>query len=114
MASTQQLKIVIAGNKCDMESDRAVTTEQGRVKAQQYGCPFMECSAKANINIEKIFEKSLEQLFSLNDSGDKNSGKGKDSSKKRDNKDDKKGSKKDDKKGKAKDDEESEICCNIE
>jgi hypothetical protein len=93
-----------------------VTAEEGRAKAQQYGCPFMECSAKANINIEKIFEKSLEQLLGLSDSGDRKGGKGKESSKKGDNK----GGKKDDKKGKAKneenedEDKDSGICCNVE
>jgi small GTP-binding protein len=89
-------KMVFAGNKCDMESDRSVTAEQGRIKAAQFGCPFLECSAKANINITKIFEKSLEQLLGVADDdgakGDKGKTKGKE-----------KNAKKDDNKG----------CCNV-
>jgi small GTP-binding protein len=64
-ASGAKPKMVFAGNKCDMESDRSITAEQGRAKASQFGCPFLECSAKANININKIFEKSLEQLLGI-------------------------------------------------
>jgi small GTP-binding protein len=60
-------KMVFAGNKCDMESDRSVTAKQGRAKAAQFECPFMECSAKANINIAKIFEESLKQLLGVAD-----------------------------------------------
>jgi GTPase SAR1 family protein len=58
-------KIVVGGNKCDMEDDRAVTTEQGRAKCQELGFPFFECSAKANINVTPIFEASLKQLLGV-------------------------------------------------
>jgi small GTP-binding protein len=57
--------IVIAGNKCDMDEDRAVTTEQGRLKAMQMGASFFECSAKTNINVAPLFETSLKQLLGI-------------------------------------------------
>jgi small GTP-binding protein len=64
-------KIVIAGNKCDMEEERRVTTEQGRARCQEMGHPFFECSAKANIQIAPIFETSLKQLLGVSDGPEK-------------------------------------------
>lgn len=43
------------GNKCDWEEKRAVSTEQGQALADELGIPFMEVSAKSNINVEKAF-----------------------------------------------------------
>jgi small GTP-binding protein len=58
-------KIVLAGNKCDQEDDRAVTTEMGRSTAREMNCPFFECSALSNHNIASIFEASLRQLLGI-------------------------------------------------
>ena len=53
--------IILVGNKCDMSDDRAVKNEQGQSKAQSFGgCPFIECSAKNDINITQVFEKALD------------------------------------------------------
>jgi Ras-related protein Rab-8A len=46
---------ILIGNKCDWEEKRAVTTEQGQQLADELGIPFLEVSAKNNINIEKAF-----------------------------------------------------------
>lgn len=46
---------ILIGNKCDWEEKRAVSTEQGQALADELGIPFMEVSAKANINVEKAF-----------------------------------------------------------
>lgn len=46
---------ILIGNKCDWEEKRQVSTEQGQALASELGIPFMEVSAKANINIEKAF-----------------------------------------------------------
>eukprot|EP00049_Salpingoeca_infusionum_P009003 m.149229 g.149229 ORF g.149229 m.149229 type:complete len:205 (+) comp14203_c0_seq2:656-1270(+) len=46
---------MILGNKCDMEDKRVVSTEQGEALAREYGVPFMETSAKANIRVEEAF-----------------------------------------------------------
>ena len=43
------------GNKCDWEEKRQVSTEQGQALADELGVPFLEVSAKSNINIEKAF-----------------------------------------------------------
>ena len=46
---------MLIGNKCDWEEKRAVSTEQGQALANELGIPFLEVSAKSNINIEKAF-----------------------------------------------------------
>lgn len=43
------------GNKCDWEEKRAVSTERGQQLADELGVPFLEVSAKSNINIDKAF-----------------------------------------------------------
>lgn len=46
---------MLIGNKCDWEEKRAVSTEQGQQLANELGIPFLEVSAKNNINVEKAF-----------------------------------------------------------
>ena len=53
-ASKNAYKILI-GNKCDMESERKVTVEQGKDLAAKYGMEFFEASAKKSINVSKSF-----------------------------------------------------------
>lgn len=46
---------ILIGNKCDWEEKRAVSTEQGQALADELGIPFLEVSAKSNINVDKAF-----------------------------------------------------------
>lgn len=46
---------IIVGNKCDLVSDREVSTQEGHALARELGCPFIEASAKRVINVEKAF-----------------------------------------------------------
>lgn len=46
---------IIVGNKCDLISDREVSTQEGHALARELGCPFIEASAKRFINVEKAF-----------------------------------------------------------
>lgn len=46
---------ILIGNKCDWEEKRVVSTEQGQALADELGIPFLEVSAKSNLNIEKAF-----------------------------------------------------------
>lgn len=43
------------GNKCDWEDKRVISEEQGQALADELGIPFLEVSAKSNINIDKAF-----------------------------------------------------------
>ena len=53
-ASKSVYKILV-GNKCDMENERKVTTEQGKEFADQYGMKFFETSAKNSTNVNEAF-----------------------------------------------------------
>jgi GTPase SAR1 family protein len=46
---------ILIGNKCDWEEKRVVSTERGQALADELGIPFLEVSAKSNINVEKAF-----------------------------------------------------------
>ncbi|EAL44906.2 Ras family GTPase [Entamoeba histolytica] len=50
------IPIIIVGNKCDLENERQVTKEDGIEYADSVKCPFLECSAKTNENINQIFD----------------------------------------------------------
>jgi GTPase SAR1 family protein len=46
---------MFVGNKADLKREKVVRTDAGTTLATQYGIPFMETSAKDNLNIEKMF-----------------------------------------------------------
>lgn len=53
--ATEGVNKILIGNKCDWEEKRVVSTERGQQLADELGIPFMEVSAKSNINVEKAF-----------------------------------------------------------
>ena len=56
-------KITIAGNKCDLESDRCVKTEEGQELAERYNCEYIETSAKTQYNVNEMFEQLTRRLM---------------------------------------------------
>ena len=46
---------VIVGNKCDMEGNRVISTEQIEVLREEMKVPVFEASAKDNINVRESF-----------------------------------------------------------
>ena len=46
---------MIIGNKCDMEDKRVVSTDRGQDIAKANGIPFVETSARTNVNITRAF-----------------------------------------------------------
>ena len=55
--------IIIVGNKCDMEDQRVITTEEGKNYAESKGYHFYETSAKTGVQIKEAFDDIFEQLF---------------------------------------------------
>jgi len=46
---------MIMGNKCDMEDKRVIPIERAQEVAKHHGIPFVETSAKTNINVTRAF-----------------------------------------------------------
>lgn len=47
--------MVLIGNKADLESQREVSSQQGRDLAKQFGCSYYETSALTGANIDDAF-----------------------------------------------------------
>ena len=57
---------VVCGNKCDLESQRVVSTAEGAAFAQRIGWPFFETSAKLNINITEAIQELVRRTPRVN------------------------------------------------
>lgn len=73
--ATEGVNKILIGNKCDWEEKRVVSTERGQALANELGIPFMEVSAKANINVEEAFlllARDIKKRIMDSSSGEKN------------------------------------------
>ena len=53
-ANEDVVKMII-GNKCDMDDKRVIAAERGQEVARHHGIPFIETSAKTNVNVTRAF-----------------------------------------------------------
>jgi GTPase KRas protein len=47
--------MVLIANKSDLEKDRQVSSHEGRDLARNFGCTFVETSAKQRVNVDEAF-----------------------------------------------------------
>lgn len=59
------IKIILCGNKIDLQSQRVVTLEQAEAIAKQYNTQHYEVSAKTGQGIDLMFLKLAEQLSTI-------------------------------------------------
>lgn len=52
---TDYVPAFVVGNKSDLEDERQVSYEEGQNLAKQFNAPFLETSAKQNVNVEESF-----------------------------------------------------------
>ncbi|TPX66678.1 hypothetical protein SpCBS45565_g04272 [Spizellomyces sp. 'palustris'] len=62
--------IIIVANKCDLESERVVSTQEGRDLARSFGCKFVETSAKQKINVDEAFYSLVREIRRFNREND--------------------------------------------
>ena len=55
--------VILVGNKIDRESDRKVTTEQGKEMAVAYDIDYMETSAADGTGVNEVFNKLAEKIY---------------------------------------------------
>jgi len=53
--ASDNVVLVLVGNKSDMTDKRVISTEQGQELANELGIPFIEASAKTTDNVEDTF-----------------------------------------------------------
>jgi GTPase KRas protein len=62
------IPFTLVGNKCDETHKREVSEEEGVERARRYGCEFLETSAKADINVGRLFADLVRVLRQKNPS----------------------------------------------
>ena len=60
--SPSTILMALVGNKIDLDSSRAVSTEEGEDFANMNGMPFFETSAKSGENIDSIFTNTATEI----------------------------------------------------
>ena len=55
---------MLVGNKADKQLEREVTREEGMQLAREFGCEFLETSAKTAQNVERLFTNLVRSLRS--------------------------------------------------
>lgn len=51
----QKPVFMLVGNKCDKTTEREVSREEGIQMARNFGCDFLETSARTPTNVERLF-----------------------------------------------------------
>lgn len=65
--------MVLIANKCDLEFERQVSSQEGRDAAKKYGCQFIESSAKFRINVDEAFHEVVRDIRRYNKEQELNS-----------------------------------------
>ena len=53
----------LVGNKSDLTENREITNEEANKFAEEHNLPYIETSAKDGVNIEELFDKSLDKYL---------------------------------------------------
>eukprot|EP01114_Cavostelium_apophysatum_P000829 TRINITY_DN10731_c0_g1_i1.p1 TRINITY_DN10731_c0_g1~~TRINITY_DN10731_c0_g1_i1.p1 ORF type:complete len:186 (-),score=21.53 TRINITY_DN10731_c0_g1_i1:31-588(-) len=60
---TPDVPMILVGNKCDLESLRCVTADQGIELSRKWTCPYLETSAKRGTGVPSIFQTLARLIY---------------------------------------------------
>ncbi|XP_051570210.1 ras-related protein Rab-3D-like [Myxocyprinus asiaticus] len=73
--SWDNAQVILVGNKCDLEDERLIPTENSQSLADELGFQCFEASAKDNINVKQVFERLVDVICEkMNESMDGDGG----------------------------------------
>ncbi|GAA5884833.1 hypothetical protein JCM16303_007293 [Sporobolomyces ruberrimus] len=58
--------VIVVANKSDLDHERQVQTQEGAALAKQFGCQFIETSAKARRNVDEAFQELVREIRRYN------------------------------------------------
>ena len=63
MKNDENISFLLVGNKCDLGERRKVSLEEAQNRAQQWGVPYIETSAKTREHVDKVNMISLLLIY---------------------------------------------------
>ncbi len=60
--NSDDVPIILVGNKCDMDDRRQVSQDEAIVKANEWGISYIETSAKTRENVDRTFFEVMGQV----------------------------------------------------
>jgi len=59
---SERIPLVLVGNKCDLELERQVTTQEGADLAKSWNIPFLETSARTRSNVDEVWFELVREI----------------------------------------------------
>jgi len=59
----KKVPMMVIGNKIDIQKDRAVSKEEGKALAEDFGAGFLEVSAKENFKVKDAFQMLIKRIL---------------------------------------------------
>lgn len=66
---SDDVPLMLVGNKCDRLTDREVSRDEGAMMAKSLRCEFTETSAKTCVNVERSFYNVVRMIRQARDGG---------------------------------------------
>ncbi|CAH8597560.1 unnamed protein product [Heterobilharzia americana] len=63
--ASNDVVIMLVGNKCDLKHLRCTITEDGKRFAEEHGMSFMETSALDSFNVDEAFYQTLKTIYNV-------------------------------------------------